>query len=61
MILSRAEQAVLVALLVLLGLVLVAFGYLARLAGWDWIPAAILVALAVCVFAGVLVASRKTP
>lgn len=60
MILSRAEQAVLVALLVLLGLVLVAFGYLAGRAGWDWIPAAVLVALAVCVFAGVLVANRRT-
>ena len=46
MILSRAEQAVLVALLVLVGLGLVAFGYLAALAG--------------CVVAGVLVANRRT-
>ena len=61
MILSRAEQAVLVALLVLVGLGLVAFGYLAGLAGWDWLPAAVLLMLAGCVVAGVLVASRKTP
>lgn len=59
MILSRAEQAVLVALLVLFGLGLVAFGYLAGRAGWDWLPAAVLLMLAVCVAAGVLVASRR--
>ena len=60
MILSRAEQAVLVALLVLVGLGLVAFGYLAGRAGWDWIPAAGLGVLAICAAAGVLVANRRT-
>ncbi len=61
MIRSRAAQAAFVVLVALFLAGAFAFGVYARRAGWDWTPAGVFAALAVCAAAGVLVVNSRKP